>query len=823
MTAKKQKIFLVILTIMLCLCVASSFVVNSEKVYAGEIYGTLIDESFLSGESIDKSTWYNSSRADFAGVSFAKSNEPKLFITEGQGGLTGCGLNGTVAIPENCDTVQFTIDIAELNFGDMAKTFSSGWFGFVYNLQKSDYEEFNAYLVGQGRVSGCGIYFTYHPDFGLLFAPIGSILNEFYDGQGERIPQRTEYAFYDANSLLNNGEMPGITDTSVIITVKSSGEFVVSARRLGETGDGDIKIRATGFDKVKPKTFYGVSAHRSVVPIIKTAISNFKVEEIKSGKVINEFSEEHLKDWELFKPVETPNATFGFDYGMVLDCEFSESYPLFIQKEVTLNENSASFLEITVKVSLESISEGAEIGLLTGCTNFLKNNVGSPNTTFVSISEKDGAFYLGLKTYDENGTEMKLIRNSNDEINDNITIENVGEGLSNSHNAGFAELYVKIDNKGAILINVNGEQKYTSYGSTSKCYCQGYCGIALKGEPENMSVVFKNITLKNKYYSRPTNVNITETFDNGYNPNEFYFRIEPYMNTYTNSGYVKDGKLWFENLAYNTAFTTRFKYSDFEIQFDIDDIRRQAVKDDMGNKNYPVSSFVGVYWGVPDASTRFGDGVTTAYPLIYIASEVDQDTWERSIEEGKPSPTRIFALGNGMNTTFDLPIKYDFWDVKNEGKILQFRLTVTGDKVNVSVRYKGETEWCNVDKNGNPIEIKMRQAMVGNVAITTMGNNYYVAEVSEGASCGYFSLDNLTIVNNDNEPSLTVADDGTTYKDLPTDYEYTKPNNDAEYLPSVIQGGGCNSSVAGVETTIISMVFALMIIIIIGLRRKNHD
>ena len=90
-------------------------------------------------------------------------------------------------------------------------------------------------------------------------------------------------------------------------------------------------------------------------------------------------------------------------------------------------------MELSFRLSLETVSDDAEIGIITGCSNFLRNKVGSPKTTFVSISGKDGEYYLGLKTYDENGSEFKLIKNSLDDVNDGIIVNNEGKGLSLSH------------------------------------------------------------------------------------------------------------------------------------------------------------------------------------------------------------------------------------------------------------------------------------------------------------------------------------------------------------------------------------------------------
>ena len=811
MTKFGKKTVLWALSFIFALCAFSLFVFQTKKAEAGEVYGVVVDEMFKKGE-LDTQIWYNKNR--FSGVSFLNNGNPQLVVKNGQGAIDGTGINSTTPITAS-NKISFTIGISEMIFGARALSADCGFFGLAYNLRSSDYQKDSAVRAVYEEVNpipGDGIYFSYKHEQGydgLVFATIG-VGGTFIDGNGDPIEQVGSYAFFPVSGLVNEPSVPAITNTVITIEIDKSGILVCK-------NGNDILFQSDPSHPMptfKNGTYFGISVHRTVASIESTIINEFTAR--YDGNIVNSFTAANRDKWNFFSHHETPEAYFAPKYTMSLGSAFTENSPLFLSKEIFLNETEDSFGEITAKVKAINIAGGANFGILTGVSNYTKEKVGSKNTTFVYLNPYGGNFYLGIKTYDENGNANVLVRAPQDGI------------IATPDENGFVEIYVKIDNKGIIKVSLNGAEKYTSNSTVAKCHISGYCGIAMEGSSTGLNVQIFDVLLKNKYYSRPENVNVDEDFNyGGYNPNEFYFRQEPYMSSFTNTGgYVKDDKLWFDNLAYNTSFTTKYQYSDFEIQFDIDDIRREPVGEG-ASLSYPISSFVGVYWGVPDATSRFGDGVSTVYPLVYIATEVSEKTWGRATgSDGKPEPTRIFAMGNGMNASFVLPTKYDYWDTKCEGKILQLKINVTSNIVNVYLRFTTDPSgyWCHEDKNGDPLTFTMKQAVVGNVALTTMGNNYYVYPNSVGSSCGHFSVDNLKITNKDDNGNVIQSEKGTTYRELPTDYQYVKPDNDDDYAPKVGNegGSGCGASVSGTSFAVICAIAVIGAFVMILSRRKHR-
>lgn len=88
----------------------------------------------------------------------------------------------------------------------------------------------------------------------------------------------------------------------------------------------------------------------------------------------------------------------------------------------------------------------------------------------------------------------------------------------------------------------------------------------------------------NNYYDRPQNSEIIADFnDDDYNVNDWYIKSTGFGGI--SSGlYVSEGQLHFNNVAQDTTFATRRKYSNFELRFDITDLRRRVVYDEKATK-----------------------------------------------------------------------------------------------------------------------------------------------------------------------------------------------------------------------------------------------
>lgn len=770
---KRHGLVAAILSVM---CLISLLGASFSVAFAGEMTKDILNDDF-STESLSGESWYSAN--GYEGTTIETAEKPKVVVRNGAGGSS---INSRLTV--SADSVTIKLDVKKLIFGD--KDYDSGWFGIAYNL--SSYGE-SVYQANQdGTTNSDGLYFTYKASEGkLIFASMKGKATSFVDGEGNAIPQRTQWNFYDASALASiENEKVVINQKSLYFTFDNKGNAEVKIKTLDsdESPRTVIKTAFAALLPLKSNSYIGICCSETAKKLESLELSDFVIYS-GSGEnktVYNEFSRRNVNNWYILKSNTTDEFNFGLDSSLIINESFSEDYPLVVRKRIQLNDSSDKFYsDIILDAVIKSVNLGrnTKFGFVFGLDRFTSGKLGDDNTTFIYFTQNSGETLVSAETYTSTGI--------NELFADKKAVTDAEGNLN---------LSVTIDYKGKLNVKISGETLY-SYEKENEAYAANYCALAVKGESNGLGVTIKSVKLTDTYYDRPENTDIVSTFDNDeYNLNEWNLMYTPYLDTYTNTAYVNNGKLYFENCAMDSAFVTKYQYSDYEIQFDIDDIRREVVGNG-STKSFPISSFVGVYWGVTDAYHKFGAGVTSTFPLVYIAAEVDQKTWDRKLgDDGNVIPVSIFAMGNGLNASFQLPDKYDFWSIKNADKVLQFKLSVTGRKVCVALRYRGETEWLTTDRNGRRIEMLMDSALTGNVAITTMGNNYYVKDISEGASCGHFSVDNVLVTNKDDNKNTVTVDFLTNKKEKPKDYDYVKPDNDEDYKPQGSQtASGCASGI----------------------------
>ena len=603
----------------------------------------------------------------------------------------------------------------------------------------------------------------------------------------------SSWAWFDASMILDADDQTKITNKTITVDV-ANGSLKIYVKEMGEEGLGELVARTADNPEIPvdavsselPYTAFVASKSDNVFENV--IISDFRVSGENAGQrtVFNKFDAQTINDWSVYKTDKTTSMYFGYDYSLKLNSKFSNEYPLMIRNMVSINEpdDLYSYAKVISKIKVNTLAQNSKIGFLSGVEKLSDAKIGQAKTTFVYLVKDGNDVKLGIDSYHTANQVKEILA---------PTIVSVDD-------QGFVQVESQIDHKGKIKVVANGTDVYEST-QDNEGYAKRYIGVALSGAKTGLDVEFADVKLVNQFYQRPQNTNILATFEDdptttdvdesdSFNKNEWHLQSFPYLDTYTNTAYVNDGQLVFENLAMNTSFATKRQYSDFEIQIDITDLRREVVKDASGNKNFPISAFIGIYWGVPTADFKFGNGVGSAYPHIYIGPEVDIDTWDRQKDDnGKNKPVLIRCQGVGLDNMFELPSHYDFWDPIMEGEVLQYKIKVVEKDVTVSVKYDFEDEWYVI------ANLKLSRAMVGSVGITTMGCNYYVPVISEGASCGWCKLDNIKVTNLDNKPNLTTLEYAVSRSNMPQDFPYVDKNNDEEYLIKDGQeSSGCSSS-----------------------------
>ena len=798
-----RKSLLIVLLSLVIICFGALAVVNASVVEAGNVNNTLLDDNFNTGV-LDEAKWF--SKADSNGWGFSKVTSTPSFVCEEPVG--GSHLVSTVPVTSNKIRVQ--IDIKYLNFSDDAWAIGSnvgggGMFAVVYDvIDTLGGTAQKAYSQRGQANSGAGVYFQYSArQDKLLFSALEPHVTQFVDANGSDIPSADAYngtpiAMFDASVITDvpTGEGSQIISNKSLVFYFGEGKMEMYYKEIGATGDGTLiaKTKNADMKPVKPVgenvtdampyvAMFMESYDNKIISSIE--VTDFKVSDANNPQtVFNNFTESNIKNYSVYQTKKTKYMYFGVDNKLVLNSKFSTTWPLLINERITVNEyeDLDSNYNLTGRVKINSINENGAFGIVTGIEKPSSGKKGGANTSYIYFSKVGSDYKVGIETYRAYNTPTTLLQPT--------VIALDAEG-----NISYNLL---VNNKGRITLKINGTEIYQSQND-KEIFSNGiqYIGYALSGSNESFSAELMEVKLDNLYYERPENSNINATFDddplttdidesNAFNKDEWFLNSAPFLNVHSNTAYVKDGQLKFENCASGSMFATQKQYSDFEFQLDITDVRREVVSDNKGNKNYPISAWIGIYWGVPYASLDFGQGVGSAYPLIYIGPEVDQQTWDRKKDKnGVDEPLYVRCMGFGLDNTFALDEHYDFWDKVNADKVLQFKIKVVESDVTISIKYKDETEWVTV---GN---VKTKETIVGNVALTTMGCNTYVEPHSVGATCGYFTADNIMVTNLDNNANTITIPFNTSKVPLGTDFDYQDPWLNE---PEADEGKGCNAN-----------------------------
>ena len=116
----------------------------------------------------------------------------------------------------------------------------------------------------------------------------------------------------------------------------------------------------------------------------------------------------------------------------------------------------------------------------------------------------------------------------------------------------------------------------------------------------------------------------------------------------------------------------------------------------------------------------------------------------------------------------------------------------------------------------------MTSVVSGHIYICGMGDSYFLAGVSEGATCGNFVIDDISVTNLDSKGNVLTDVEFKSNKnpDIPGDYEYTGGRDEKDYRPQAdVSGGGCSGAIGtGATLSVIMLGGAAMHIV----RRKHQ-
>ncbi len=253
----------------------------------------------------------------------------------------------------------------------------------------------------------------------------------------------------------------------------------------------------------------------------------------------------------------------------------------------------------------------------------------------------------------------------------------------------------------------------------------GSCGVKIS-----------NINVTTWDYERPENCDIYETFDNGaFNKNLLTSKLIHA----SKSGYESfvgigecNGNNAFYMLYPNLCYLgTRYKYSNFEMSFDVPYLQRSNEMDDSGKT---------VKFGTQQLIVSFGgEGVT-------YADYGHETAAERLLFRN------ISAITRKNGDTQSLQPHFPFFDPAYQDKGFSIKIRVVDSTVNIYMKWMEDTQW---------IEAMSYEMETPTGTIQIWGQDL----------CSY-AIDNLKIVNLDVDPNLVEVDYASSVIEVPEDFDY---------------------------------------------------
>ena len=436
-----------------------------------------------------------------------------------------------------------------------------------------------------------------------------------------------------------------------------------------------------------------------------------------------------------------------------------------------------TLLDFSSTLNFSSFAEDGNFSMAFGLNN-LKNETGAEDSFAVKVNYDSASkkFSIGVSEYTKDG-----------EIS--VYASTVIGAIKINRDVTF-KVFVDTDCNLTVSVLPTGASSETKLvsGYGLNVNPEGYISYISSGRNE---ITLSDPQILVYEYDAPETIDYTETFDkNGYNSNVFYSASTASPIT-PSSLSVENGALRFKNTA-AAYISTRYKYSNFELSFDITDMARTATFDDNGNVVSLINSWFGIAFGVnsideaPDTTTRY----STWLQLGRVVPGVENFV--------KPANVHYLLWDNNgnWNNVTDPQYMTDFnpWSTKYDGEVINVKFAVTDGLVELFMKIDGDPDW------GEPyFTYDFGKVKTGYVRIFTAGNTGIETKGIEYNDVGNFTIDNLSIKDTDHENAKTLLPTPEYKSNLwgkTPDYDYKTKPDDKDLIGNKISSGDMNGSSA---------------------------
>ena len=397
---------------------------------------------------------------------------------------------------------------------------------------------------------------------------------------------------------------------------------------------------------------------------------------------------------------------------------------------------------------------------------------------------------LEMRFFEDNGINFVVYEHCDEGIS-NVLLSSRPLQVCNGQEGDTAALAFNVTSTGELTLSMNGEANPIIEGK--KLYEGGDGYFAMFSEGENL-VKVSDMSLYGYSYDTPENVNYTETFDNGgYNSNVFYStsKVSPLSPSYLT---VEDGALKFSNTA-GAHITTRHAYSNFEMEFDVTDLQREAVYDENGNITKLISNWFAIAFGVDNPDQAPESTIPMSVCLQLEGMRSDEVT-----DQTQPNAAPRLILWDKGTPQHITDMPYNIWDASFKNKIVNVKFSIDDGVIQLWMKTSEDAKY------GDPVfEYNLGYTPSGHVRVYTWGQTATLAQGLQYNSIANFTMDNLSIKNTDYEGAkkLTTVEYKSNVMEATPDYEYTTQPDENDLLINRWErvdasNGGCTSTIGAV-------------------------
>jgi hypothetical protein len=496
----------------------------------------------------------------------------------------------------------------------------------------------------------------------------------------------------------------------------------------------------------------------------------------------------HIENGKVYEGETLSIVEWEFDKnaGISLDSQAEEPALVFHTSKVgkvltnytsaVTSEEVEQALFIDFTISFSDIVSGNKFGFVFGSPKLMLNGsdgIKEKDTTFLWFEKKDEGFVYGFTTYAE---EEKA-----------LVAETAITGVENG-----VKVSMVVTHSGKVTLTLNDTIAYQS-AETGEVNGNGFVGFAHMGKralgsTKTTDARVTGLRILNEYYAKPENpVTTRETFSNNEFNTEEWTLIS--KSAYKGGIFAKDDALVFDHVGSNSVFATNHKYSNFQIEVDVRDVKHESFIAPDG-KTVDASAWCGIEFG-RDADSANDIAAENWAQLLCFDPVFDADrnhgnSTRMSFVSGQTKTETGSIKDNMIISGLALPDKYAFMN-RGFTDTVRIKVSVIDGDLKVYFKLADEYEWFlfyeyTFDGGYTPY---------GFVSLRGLGNQF-VANRTTYLSTSV-TWDNVTVMNFDANPKKVEVGFTSNVIEPTKHYEYIDTWTD-DYLIANTKGKGTKNA-----------------------------